>query len=225
MERALRLEREASTFSTEEALELLRRGRLFPEEQRDEARLNPTADIASRVREAQVEIIRISKISNNLKGDLQRALRVQAALTMGLVDILRTRADDNGQKTGEEEVRRLREQVEKLSKAQEHTDEKISSMKSELNDAKVRAKLEREKREKTTKALKDALARTADLKRQIKEEESKHLRDLERVKAMTIRERCVEPELEPEPMEVELLPTLPTAEDVRVSSPHGRQGL
>jgi len=141
-ERELRLEREVSIFSTEEALDLLKKGRLFPEDHIEEAKLNPTADIASRVREAQVEIIRISKISDNLKSDLQRAFRVQAALTMGLVDVFRTRADTNGQRTREEEVRRLRKQVEKLSKAQESIDEKINTMKSEAEAAKTKAKRE-----------------------------------------------------------------------------------
>jgi len=63
----------------------------------------PTADIASRVREAQAEVVRISKISSNLKGRPTKALKVSASLTMGLVDILRNRADGTGERTGSEE--------------------------------------------------------------------------------------------------------------------------
>jgi len=54
-----------------DTLKILRRSRLDPLETAEEAALFPTADIAGQIREAQAEVVRVSKISSNLKGDLQ----------------------------------------------------------------------------------------------------------------------------------------------------------
>jgi len=172
-ERELRLEREAKNFDMAEALQILHKGKLYPEDTAEEAALTPTADLASQVREAQAEIIRISKISSNLKGDLQRALRVSASLTMGLVDVLRTRADSTGAKTGEEELRRLKEHVEKLSKAQESVDERLNALKNELEVAKSQARREKEKRERATEQAQREKEKREKISEQLREEKTK----------------------------------------------------
>jgi len=84
----------------EEILAILKGSKLYPEEEAEHLAYNPTGDIASRIREAQAEVVRISKVSSNLKGDLQRALRVSASLTLGVIEVLRTRADEMAKKTG-----------------------------------------------------------------------------------------------------------------------------
>jgi len=90
-----------------EILGILKGSRLDPDSDAEKLAHNPTSDIASRIREAQAEVVRISKVSSNLKGDLQRALRVAASLTLGAIEVLRTRADKTAKKTGQEEVRGL----------------------------------------------------------------------------------------------------------------------
>jgi len=231
-ERELRLEREAKNFDMAEALQILRKGKLFPEDTAEEAALAPTADIASQAREAQAEVIRISKISSNLKGDLQRALRVSASLTMGLVDVLRTRADSTGAKTGEEELRRLREHVEKLSKAQEGVDDRLNALKNELEVAKSQIKREKEKRERATEqvqrerekrekiseqlreerekaekamtSLRELMGNTYILKSRMKDLKTQHAEEIERLKASvnTRTESSSAIQPAPEPMEI-----------------------
>jgi len=54
-------------------------------------------------------VIRVSRVSRNLQGPMQKALRVAASTTMGLTDVLRTRADGTAETIGSEELRRLRD--------------------------------------------------------------------------------------------------------------------
>jgi len=137
--RKLRLEREAQALNMADTLQILRKANLDSETTAEEASLIPMADIASRIREAQAEIVRVAKSSSNIKGDLQRVLKVSASLTMGLVDVLRTRADQTGERIGSEETRRLREQVERLGRAQDAMEARINAMKDEMEAAKAKA--------------------------------------------------------------------------------------
>jgi len=79
IERERRLELERRVFSMEETLDILRRARLDPEDKMEEASLALTADLANEMRKAQAEIIRVAKVNSNLKGPLQRALKVAAS--------------------------------------------------------------------------------------------------------------------------------------------------
>jgi len=197
-EREIQLEREQQNFELAEALELLKKGHLFPEETAEETA--PTADIANEAqRKAQAEVVRISKTSSNLKGDLQRALRVNASLTMGLVDVLRTRAESTGERTGEEEVRRLREQVEKLSKVQESIDEKFNALKEELEAAKAKTLKEREQKNRALKSLREMASQNVVLELKIKEDEMRHSKEIEKLEAKIAEKQAVMPE----PMEIE----------------------
>jgi len=89
--RELRLEREARTYEMAEILKILRKSHLNPKDTAEEAALAPTTDITSQIRNAQAEVVRISKVNSNLKEDLQRILRVAASLTMGMIDVVRIR--------------------------------------------------------------------------------------------------------------------------------------
>jgi len=81
-ERELNLEQQAKIQSMEDTSAILKKAKLSPEEAAEKGRLAPTADLASQIREAQAEVVRVSKISSNLQGPLQRTLRVAASLTM-----------------------------------------------------------------------------------------------------------------------------------------------
>jgi len=109
-ERELRLENEVRIIDMVETLDILRKAHLDPEDEKEKVVHVPTADITSQLRESQVEVVRISKVNNNLKGDLQRAF------TMAGIEVLRTRVDATEKKTGEDVMRRMRDKVEKLEK-------------------------------------------------------------------------------------------------------------
>jgi len=228
-EREIRLERESRIMEMSEALQILNKAKLFPEETAEEAANTPTADIASQVREAQAEIVRISKISSNLKGDLQRSLRVSASLTMGMVDVLRTRADSTGAKTGEDELRRLRELVEKLNKAQEGFNEKLNAMKDELEKARNQTRREKEKREKALDEARREREKRERAMEKLRDERAKaeeamaSLRHMERLRASTMG-RLSPPRPEPQLMETEEVfapPQTQTLYSTAVTSPKG----
>jgi len=203
IERERRLEMEGRMFSMEETLDILRKARLDPDDRMDEASLAPTADLASKIREAQAEVVRISKVSSNIKGNLQRALKKSASITLTGLEILRTRADKNAERTGSEELRRMREQLEKLSSAQISMDAKIIELKEEVEKAKELARTEETKKERAMKQLREALSQNVALQKKITEEK-------EKAKKASITERSKTTEtkmgqIDHEPMEVETL--------------------
>jgi len=208
-ERERRLEREARTFEMSEILDILRSSKLYPEEEAEHLAHNPTGDIASRIREAQAEVVRISRISSNLKGDLQRALRVSASLTLGAIEVLRTRADITAKKTGQEEVRGMRERLDYLSKAQNESDRKLMELTSELEATKAAMKEERTKRESVLRQMRDITLKNETLKAKLSEERAKHKEELRRARNTRPEE---ESPTHTEPMEVEVPQPPPTAE-------------
>jgi len=149
-EREINLELQARTQSMEDTRTILRRSKLYPEESAEKGKMVPTADLASQIREAQAEVVRVSKISSNLQGPLQRSLRVATSLTMGLTDVLRTRADGLGV---EVEILQLRELVADLKKDQEKTNLEITQMR----DAMVKAKAETEAANQKSRMVKQSL--------------------------------------------------------------------
>jgi len=214
-ERERRLEMETRTFEMSEILGILKSSRLNPDSDAEKLEHNPTCDIASRIREAQAEVVRISKISSNLKGDLQRALRVSASLTLGAIEVLRTRADHVAKKTGHEEVRALKERLDQLSRQQGESDQKLRDLTTELEVTKAAVLEERRKRECVLKQVKDASLKNEILKNKLSEERSK-VEELRR--ASNNRPARRSPTRE-EPMEVEITPTRTGDTDAGYQSP------
>jgi len=168
-QRELRLAQEEKVTTMEDTLKLLRRAHLDPEDTAEKAKLDLTADIASRIREAQAEVIRVARISNNLQGPLQRTLKVAASTTMGLADVLRTRADETAEVTGNEELRKLHVRVAKLTEEQEKMHNMVRSMKEEMEKAKEDAESAKRKVKNARQDLQDSIRRNEELKRQLKE--------------------------------------------------------
>jgi len=173
-ERELRIEMEARIFDMRETLEILKRSKCDPEESAEKAAMDPTPDLANQIREAQAEVVRISKVSSHLQGPLQKSLREAAALTMGLTDVLRTRAHEVSERTGKEELRMLREQISKLTKEQERTNEVISSLREELAQAREKAETAKVKAKVTKQELQDSTRKNEELKRKLGEERKKN---------------------------------------------------
>jgi len=131
----------------------------------EETKLAPTADLANEMRKAQAEIVRVAKVSSNIKGPLQRALKVAASITLAGLEILRTRADQTAERTGSEELRKMREQIEKLKTAQESMDVKFYELREEAETAKEEAREESAKREREQRhSSRMHLAKTRHLK-------------------------------------------------------------
>jgi len=86
VERETRLDQGSRTYNMADTLKILKRSHLDSQDTAEEAALFPTADIESQIREAQAEVVRVSKVSSNLKETFKGALRVAASLTMGMTD-------------------------------------------------------------------------------------------------------------------------------------------
>jgi len=160
----------------EETLKILKRTKLDPEEELERALYAPTADLASEMRKAQAKVVRIAKVSSNLKGPLQRALKAAASITLAGLEILRTRADKTAEETRSEESRIMRAQIQKLEAAQEAMDSKFLNLREELEKAQAKVREEKAKRENLTKQLKDSqhLIETLKILRKAREEREKH---------------------------------------------------
>jgi len=144
-------------------------------------------------------------VSSNLKGDLQRALRVAASLTVGMTDVLRTRADETGVKTGSEEMHLLKEQVEVLRSTQEKTTEDVNAMKAELEKAKITAAEAEKKAKRLAQELQDSIRKNRELKQKLWEaQEEMQKTELTEPIVSTSKRRNGQDEPEPEPMEVEV---------------------
>jgi len=193
-----------------EILKELKKAKLDPEDKVEEVESRPTAELASEIREAQVEVVRIAKVCSNMKGPLQRPLKVAASTTMAGIEVLRTRADETGEKTGNEELRILRQKVEKLNNAQEKTEATMNEMKAQMDKLKKKADEEKEKRDKAMKQLRAVITENGLLKGKMEELRKKHAQEMERAKAIALNP--------PELMEVEIMPVSPTAETTRTTS-------
>jgi len=119
----------------EETLKILKKAKLDPEDELERAVYAPTANLASEMRKAQAEVVRIAKISSNMKDNFQKALKVLAFLMMGALEILRTRVDATEDRSGSGELRRLRAKVDQLNKAQEETNASLNAIRAETEAA------------------------------------------------------------------------------------------
>jgi len=206
-QREAQLDWEDRCKSMDEILNILKRAHLDPEDKAEEAANTPTADLASEVRKAQAEVIRVSNVSRNLQGPLQGALRKEASLTIAYLEELRTRATENDAKSGHDEVRRLRNKVEKLGDEQEKISSKLKEMEEQLNrarkkalDAKKKAEEERIQKDKAMMSLRAAKAELVALKQKITiNEEHNVVRDKNQAS------------IQSEPMETETIPVSPPA--------------
>jgi len=172
-ERELQLTMESRILDMAETLAILRKSRLNPEDTAEEATLDPTADIASKIREAMAEVVRVSKISRHLQGPMQRALRVAASTTMGLADVLRTRADETAEATGNEELRQLRERVARLVSEQERTNSLVQSLREEVVRTKEEATTAKQKAKAVRMELQNSIKKNEELRRRLREEREK----------------------------------------------------
>jgi len=82
---------------------ILRKTKIRSEDIAVKAADDPTADLTSRVRECQVQVLRIMKTSGNLKGTFQPDLKAIAATMLGLLEVLKTRADRSAQANSKED--------------------------------------------------------------------------------------------------------------------------
>jgi len=103
---------------------------------------DPTADLANRVRECQVQILRVVKSSGNLKGTCQRDLKTAADTTLGLFEVLRTRADRTAAEANTEEIRVLKKE---FREAKENMAKEMALLRENTEKALARADAEGQK--------------------------------------------------------------------------------
>jgi len=132
-----------------------------PEKYAAEAEHQPTADIINRLRETQVHILQVQRTSGNLKGSHQGALKVNASLTLGLIEALRTRIDENT------EVEILRKKQEEQEESFKKMEEELKKMREIINIVQLTTETERRKAEHYQKLLQREKEKKEDLERQL----------------------------------------------------------
>jgi len=153
-----------------------------PEQYTAEAEQQPTADIFNRLREAQTHILQVEKTSGNLKSTHQSALKINANLTLGLIEALRTRIDGNT------EVETLRKRQEEQEESFKKMEEEMKKMRETIDIVLSTAETERRKAE----YYQDLLQRVSEQKEEL-EKQLQLAREEQRLS-------CWEPG--PEPMEI-----------------------
>jgi len=141
--------------------EVIRKSEINPEEITARAVEDPTADLANRVRESQVQVLRVVKASKNLKGTCQRDLKLAAANTLDILEVLRNRTDRTAEQANAEEIRLLRRSLEetKASMAKE-----MAVMREQMEKALIRAEAESTKAKEHLELYKKALQEREELR-------------------------------------------------------------
>jgi len=132
-----------------------------PEKYAEEAEHQPTADIINRLREAQTHILQVQKSSSNLKGTHQNALKVSASLTLGLIETLRTRIDENT------EVETLRKRQEEQEESFKKMEEEMKKMRETIDIILSTAETERKKAEHYQELLQRVSEQKEELEKQL----------------------------------------------------------
>jgi len=160
-------EKKVMSLTGREMLETLK---IDPEKYKTEAEHQPTADIFNKLREAQMHIIQVQKSSGNLKGGQQNALKVNATLTLGYIEALRTRMDGNGSQEMETLQRKQREQEELLRRMEERMrkeEERMEEMRATVEQALLAADTEKRKAEQYLGLLEKMSRQKEELERRL----------------------------------------------------------
>jgi len=206
-ERENRLALESRLLNMEETVNILKRSKMDPEDVTEQQKLAPTGDVASEMRKAAAEVVRVAKVSSNLQGPLQRALKVSASTIMGLTDVLRTRADGTAEATGSEELRQLRQQLAELSKEQEKMNTTIQTLREEIRRAREEAETAKQKAKVARQELLNSTRKNEELRQRLKEER-------ERAEAAARKDKKIPPLSREEPMEVDQTPPTQREEEI-----------
>jgi len=160
MRRALELANEEK-WSKIAPEEVIRKSEINPEEITARAVEDPTADLANRVRESQVQVLRVVKASRNFKGTCQRELKLAAANTLGILEVLRTRADRTAEQANAEEIKLLKRSLEETRKSMA---KELTIMRDQMEKALIRAEAESAKANEHLELYKKALQEKEELR-------------------------------------------------------------
>jgi len=210
-EEALKLENEERIMRLTSS-EIVKMTKINPEKVMDIEEHNPTADIINRLRELQVEVLKVARTSSNHKGQYQGQLKKSAEWTMGLIEILRTRLDRSVEESRSEEMKALKSEQEILRK---ETERKIAGMEAALQKAMEMAEMERRKAEFHQNLLMEARMEKEELRnlQEIKEERDRWWG--EKGVPMEVVE---EPHMEPQTKEPTIIETVEEGEEVTTPS-------
>ncbi|KYN13156.1 hypothetical protein ALC57_14664 [Trachymyrmex cornetzi] len=113
----------------------------------EEVEDHSSGEIAKKVEDYMMEVIRIAKTSGNLKGTYQKSLKLSAAATLGCLQVLQGRAERSTDEATSGEIALLKRKIsdtrksfdDQLNKEKERTkaaEEQIARLKKELTDLK-----------------------------------------------------------------------------------------
>lgn len=114
--------------------ELFQAVKLDLEEAIDEAKHNPSGDLASRARKLLAKVLKVSKTCSNMQGKQRGALKKAALVATATVEVLRTRADFGPETDTSVQLQALKDQLEESERERRRALERINSLEKTLQD-------------------------------------------------------------------------------------------
>lgn len=136
-----KIEQELDRYERIKALsaeELYTSMKLDLDEAVENLRSNPNADISSVARENLNEVLRVAKISKNLKGTCTKTLKQGAVVATAAVEVLRTRADGKMHKDVQNQIRSLKRDLDKAKAEAKEAREEVAKLRKELEETKAK---------------------------------------------------------------------------------------
>lgn len=143
-ERLVEAKRKELEIQKEKELRALTSEELFDkmglnfEEATEDARRNPTADLSNRARKLQKRVLHVTRVSKNLRGDMQKELKLAALFTSVFVEVLRTRVESGPETDEKVQIEGLRKELEEAKRANQKAFEENERLKKELDKTEVK---------------------------------------------------------------------------------------
>jgi len=179
--------------------EVIRKSDINPEEITARAVEDPTADLTNRIKESQIQVLRVVKASRNLKGTCQRDLKLATANTLGILEVLRTRTDRTAEQANTEEIKLLKRSLEetKSSMAREMT-----TIREQMEKALIRAEAESVKAQEHLNLYKKTLQEREELRARLQRQKEDKTRRMDHYENWSYTEEKEEKGIDVDPPEM-----------------------
>lgn len=118
------------------------------EEAAEELSEAPNADVANKARKCLTNVLKVAKISKNLKGTCVRDLRQAVVVGTAAIEILRTRSDGGSEEINQDISRQLEAMKGELQETKKENDQ----VKKEVDRLKQELKIEKTRGERTNRS-------------------------------------------------------------------------
>ncbi|XP_018378082.1 PREDICTED: protein IWS1 homolog [Trachymyrmex cornetzi] len=112
-EEALRLDRE-KIIREYSSCELFKKAKINLEKIKEEMEDKSIEELATKVSDNLTEVLRVAKSSSNLKGTFQKSLRIAAASSMGIFEVLKDKAMRSKEEAKSAEIKSLKREIAKI---------------------------------------------------------------------------------------------------------------